>query len=262
MYLIDTHCHLDHIPKEHQQDAIKEALENNVKKLITVCCNLDQIKSGLEFANNNDFIWTTAGIHPTDLDGDIEKNLSQLYEYAKNEPKIIAIGEAGLDYYHDRFPHDLQEKYFRKQIKISQKLNLPIIIHIRGGKNPGENEKAFTDALKIIEEEKCINGVIHCFSGDSADVKRILDLGLMISITGIATYKRNEELRDAIKTIPMNKLMLETDAPYIGTITRRQFPSGPSYVAEIAEIIADVKEVSVEELIRITTENAKKFFGI
>lgn len=262
MYLIDTHCHLDHIPKEQQQDAIKEALDNNVKKMITVCCNLDQIKSGLKFANDYDFIWTTAGIHPTDLDGNIEENLKKLHEYAKNESRIVGIGEAGLDYYHDRFPHDLQEDYFRGQINISKDVNKPIIIHIRGGKNPGENEKAFNDAMKIIEEEKCINGVVHCFSGDSNDVKRILNQGLMISITGIATYKRNEELREAIKTIPMNRLMIETDAPYIGTITRRTFPSGPSYVAEIAEIIADVKGISKEEMIKITTENAEIFFGI
>jgi len=262
MYLIDTHCHLDHIPVKEQENAIKEALENNVKKMITVCCNLDQIKNGLKFANDYDFIWTTAGIHPTDLDGDMKENLVQLHKYAKNESRIVAIGEAGLDYYHDRFPHDLQVDYFRGQLGISKELNKPIIIHIRGGKNPGENEEAFSDALKIIEEEKCTNGVIHCFSGDANDVKKILDLGLMISITGIVTYKRNEELREAVKTIPMDRLMLETDAPYIGTVTRRSFPSGPSYVSEIAEFIAELKGVSVEELVRVTTENAERFFGI
>ncbi len=215
---------------------------------------MDEVGECIPLTDEYDFIWTTAGIHPTQLTDNIERELEKVFEYAKNEEKIVAIGEIGLDYYHDTAEHELQAEYFIGQLNIAKQLNKPAVIHCRGGKNPGENEHAFIDMIRIIEKEEFNNGVVHCFSGNKTEADKIADLGLMISFTGIITYENNEELREVVKDIPLNRIMLETDSPYIS--------KEPSDVAIIAKTVADIKNVPIEEVIRITTANAERFFGI
>ncbi|MBU0577536.1 TatD family hydrolase [Patescibacteria group bacterium] len=262
MYLIDTHCHLSHYEKADLKAVIERAGQADVKKLITVACNLEQIGECLPIADEYEFVWTTAGIHPTELTDNVERDLEKVYEYAKNEEKVVAIGEIGLDYYHDTSPHDLQAAFFIGQLNIARELNKPAIIHCRGGKNPGENEQAFIDMIKILENEKFSNGVMHCFSGNKVEAEKILDLGLMLSFTGIITYKNNEELREVVADTPLTQMMLETDCPYIAIDGKQDGPGQPAYVADIAKAVADIKGVPVEEVIRITTENAERFFGV
>ena len=261
-YYIDTHCHLNCCPDKKQKEVIERAQKYNVQKIITVTCNLEQIGQCLPITDQYDFIWTTAGIHPTDLTDNIERDLERIFEYAKNEEKIVAIGETGLDYYHDRFPHDLQAAFFVGQLNIAKQLNKPAILHCRGGKKPGENEQAFIDLIYILEQAEFSNGVVHCFSGNKIEARKILDLGLMLSFTGIATYPENEELHEVIAETPLNNMMLETDAPYISTESHRKEAGEPAFVTEIAETIADIKGVPIEEVIQITTENAERLFGI
>ena len=253
-YLIDTHCHLSHFKKDDLRAVVKRAEKSGIKKIITVACTLEETADCLAIADEYKNVWTTAGIHPTQLSDNIELDLERVFEYAKKENKIVAIGETGLDYYHDKAEHDLQAAYFVGQLNISRQTGKPAIIHCRGGKHPGENEQAFIDMIRILEEERFKNGVMHCFSGNKVEADKILDIGLMISFTGIITRLENEELREVVKNIPLNKMMLETDAPYIS--------KEPADIANIAKAVAGIKGVALDEVVQITTKNAERFFGV
>ena len=262
MYLIDTHAHISHFPKEKQEDVLDRAEAAGVKKLINVACDLDQIDPHLELAKANKNIWSSAGIHPTSLKEEMEVTLKKVYESAKNEEKIVAIGEIGLDYYHDKFPHDVQDKWLTAQLKIAKQLDLPAIIHCRAGKNPGENGSAFVDLAKILEREQFSNAVIHCFSGTEAEAQKMLDLGCMISFTGIITYLSNQKLRDVVRMVPLEKIMLETDCPYL-TIEGKRGQSGePAFMKKIAKCVAEIKGLSKDVVIDQIRKNTEDFFKI
>jgi len=261
MYLIDTHSHISNFKKANQQGVIDRAIKADVKKFINVACNLKECETNLQLANNYEYIWSTAGIHPTTLTDNIKEDLAKVREYAKNEDKIVAIGEIGLDYYHDKHPHDIQEAFFVGQLDIARELGLPAIIHCRSSKHPGANEEVFLDAIRILEQEKFTNGVIHCYSGNIIEAEKLLDMGLMISFTGIITYQNNEDLREVVKMVPLDRMMLETDCPYL-TIESKKGQGEPAYVVDIAQTVADVKGVPFEEVAKITTTNAERFFRI
>jgi len=261
MYLIDTHCHISHL-KRGQKAVIDRALKAGVKKFVNVACQLSEFQPSLDLAKKYEFIWSTAGIHPTMLTDNMERDLKLVRDFAAREERVVAIGEIGLDYYHDKFPHDQQESFFVAQLDIARELGLPAIIHLRSSKNPGGNETVFVDALRILEREDFNNGVAHCFSGNMIEAEKLLDLGLMISFTGIITYQNNEDLREVVKMVPLDRMMLETDSPYL-TIESKQGQAGePAYVKQIAEKVAEIKEVPYEEVARMMTENAERFFGI
>lgn len=261
-YAIDTHCHLTFMPQKVQKAVIDRAVKSGVKKMITVACNADEIQKCLSLAHQYNFVYATAGIHPTDIGKDMESDLKKVYEYAKNEKKIVAIGEIGLDYYHDRFPHDLQMEYLSRQLAIAKELNKPAIIHCRAGKFAGENSSIFPDMVKALNNANFSNGVMHCFSGTKKEAEAFLEMGLMISFTGIITYERNQELRDIVKVMPIEKLMIETDSPFLPPLKYKGQKNEPAYVFEVAKTIAEIKGLSVYEVLGITTRNAEEFFGI
>ena len=261
MYLIDTHSHISHFQKAKQKEVLERAMKVGVKKFLNVACNLKECGPHLEFAKEHDNVWSTAGIHPTALTDNMDEDLAKVREYAKNEDKIVAIGEIGLDYYQDKHPHDMQEYFFVGQLDIASELVLPAIIHLRSSKHPGDNEAVFGDAIRILERERFTNGVTHCFSGNMIEAEKILDLGLMISFTGIITYERNESLREVVKMVPLDRMMLETDCPYL-TIESKKGQGEPAYLVDIAQTVADIKGVPVEEVGLITTANAERFFKI
>jgi TatD DNase family protein len=268
MTLIDTHAHISHFKKADQQEVIDRAMKAGVKKFINVACSLKELAPHLELAKRYDNIWSTAGLHPTALPSpaqgggraDRDAALAEVRKYAAEE-KVVAIGEIGLDYYHDKFPHDLQEDFFVAQLAIASEFDLPAIIHLRSSKNPGGNEAVFEDAVRILAREKFTNGVTHCFSGNLIEAEKVLDLGLMISFTGIITYQNNDQLREVVKMVPLDRMMLETDCPYL-TIETKKGRGEPAYVREIAECVAGVKGVPFEEVARMTTANAERFFNI
>jgi len=259
--LIDTHSHISHFEKTKQQDVIDRAFEVGVKKFINVSCDLKEFETHLALAKKHDFIWSTAGMHPTSLPEDRENGLSEIRKYAA-EKKVVAIGEIGLDYYHDKHPHDMQEDFFIAQLDIAREFELPAIIHLRSSKNPGDNEAVFLDAIRILERERFNNGVTHCFSGNMIEAEKILDIGLMISFTGIITYKNNEELRRVVKMVPLDRMMLETDSPYLTIESKKGQPGEPANVLEIAKTVAEVKCIPLDEVAKITTANAERFFKI
>jgi len=262
MYLIDTHAHISHFKEEEQENVLKKARDVGVKKLINVACDLDQIIPHLNLAKNDENIWSSAGVHPTSLHEDIEGSMKMIHDIAKKEAKIIAIGEIGLDYYHDKFPHDLQDLWLSRQLKIATELNLPAIIHCRAGKNPGENSSAFVDLIQILKREKFSNGVIHCFSGTREEAKQMLNLGCMISFTGIITYPKNQELREVVKMVPLERIMLETDCPYLTIGSKRGQKGEPAFMVDIAKTVAEVKDLNENEVIDQIRRNTEEFFEI
>lgn len=262
MYLIDTHAHVSHFPPPKQPGVLERARKVGVKKLINVACDLDQIVPHLNLAKTDDAIWSSAGVHPTSLNEDLEGSMKMIEDYAKNEPKIVAIGEIGLDYYHDKFPHRMQDEWLSRQLAIAKKLELPAIIHCRAGKNPGENASAFQDLAVILKREIFSNAVIHCFSGTEAEAKTMLELGCMISFTGVITYRSNEKLRDVVKMVPLDRIMLETDCPYLTTESHRGQSGEPAFMPEIAKCVAEVKGMDEDEVIDQIRRNTEHFFGI
>lgn len=262
MYLIDTHAHISHFPLDQQEDVLKRARKAGVKKLINVACDLDQIEPHLEFANAHENVWSSAGVHPTSLGHDLEQAMQSIYEVAKREKKIVAIGEIGLDYYHDKFEHGVQDKWLTRQLDIARQLNLPAIIHCRAGKNPGENESAFIDLIHILERERFNNAVIHCFSGNKVEAEKLLDLGLMLSFTGIVTYNQNESLREVVQATPLDRIMLETDCPYLTIEGKRGQAGEPAFMVEIAKTISTVKGLKEAEVMDQIRKNTEIFFNI
>lgn len=260
MKLVDTHAHISHFKPYKQKGVLVRANQAGVTKLINVACSLQECQPHLELAKKHDHIWSTAGMHPTALPSDRNGSLAKIREFAKDE-KVVAIGEIGLDYYHDKFPHDVQEDFFVAQLDIAREFGLPAIIHARSSKHPGENEAVFEDLIQILDREDFSNGVIHCYSGNMIEAEKLLDMGLFISFTGIITYQNNEDLRKVVKMVPLDRMMLETDCPYL-TIESKKGQGEPAYLVDIAKTVAEVKGVDVGEVARMTTENAERFFGI
>jgi len=248
--------------KKEQKEMIHRAHEANVLKMITVACTLPQAKDCLALAKEHEWIFATAGIHPTDLSDNLEEDLKQVYDLAKMERKIVAIGEIGLDYYHDKFPRGLQIDFLTTQLQIAKRLGKPSILHCRAGKNPEENDSAFEDLYTILQDERVKDAVMHCFSGNQYQADEALDLGLMLSFTGNITYDRNAKLREIIKTIPIQRIMIETDSPFLTPKAFGEKPNEPAYVVEVAKTIAEVKELGLDEVLKVTSGNAERFFNI
>lgn len=261
-YAIDTHCHLHLMPSAERAAVLQRATSAGVRKLVNVACTLSELEQCLPLTREHDFIWTTAGIHPTELSEDMEGDLRRVYDYAKSEDRVVAIGEMGLDYYHDKFDHELQKNYLRGHLNIAKELQLPAVIHTRAGKYAGDNESAYRDMIDVLKTEDFSNGVMHCFSGNTEEAKQLLELGLSLSFTGIVTYARNEELRTIIKETPWDRLMIETDSPFLTPQLHRGKPNEPAYLIEVAKTIAEVKGVELERVLDETTKNAEQFFGI
>ncbi len=257
MYLIDSHCHLNmEFYKNDYQEVAKRAFENGVKKLIMIGTNFQDSQRGIQIANEISYAYTSIGWHPHDVKeiGNL-KNLMKIMKLAE-EKKVIAYGEIGLDYFKKYSPIDIQQKFFRYQIGIAKELNLPIIIHDRD---------ANRDVVKILKEEKAykVGGVIHCFSGELEYAKKVIDMNFYISFPGTITFKKNiEKAKKLIKNIPLNKILIETDSPFLTPEPFRGKRNEPAYVKYVAEKIAEFKNISFNEVAKTTTENCLKLFKI
>jgi len=261
-YAIDTHCHLTMIPAAKREGVLERANRAGVKKMVTLAVNLRSIRENLALAQKHPNIWVGAGIHPTDLESDLERDLEKVFEVAKNDHKIVAIGEIGIDYYHDNFSKDRQMAYLAGQLRISKQLKKPAVLHCRAGKFAGENDSAFADLYALLKKEKISNAVMHCFSGNRAQARGALDMGLMLSFTGIITYGRNEELKAVVGETPMDRIMIETDAPFLPPKNHKGEMNEPAFVIEVAKAIAEIKSMNLDEVLRMTSKNAERFFGI
>lgn len=260
--LVDTHAHLNFKAfKDNYREAIKKAFDAEVLGIINVGSNLETSKKALEIAGEYEKgIYAALGIHPTHI-GEIKDLAFEIEELKKlaQDSKVVAIGEAGLDYFHDKESREEQIVLFKELLNLGRELNLPLIIHCR---------EAFEDTLDVLKsatpnsQSGTIWGVVHCFSGSLSDALEILDLGLFVSFTGNITYPNAENLREVVREIPLEKIMVETDSPFLAPIPYRGERNEPSYVVEVAKKIAQIKEISFEKVAEVTTQNAQKIFKI
>ena len=254
MELIDTHCHLTDLSEEELCGVIARAQARGVKQQICIgaVSGLAGAKRAVEIAEQHPEVFATVGIHPQDA-GKVT-DTSEIEQYL-NHPRVVAIGETGLDFFRDWAPRDQQLKIFRETIGLAKRCQKKLVIHSR------EAQPEILSTLRAQGGDR-VGGVFHCFGGTLEEAKQILDIGFLISITGIVTFKSNHALRDTVRQIPLESLMVETDSPYMAPEPERGKPSESRHVYEIAAKIAEMKGLSLEEVARVTTENARKFFGL
>jgi TatD DNase family protein len=252
---IDTHVHLNADQYEEDlQDVINRALEAKVEKMVVIGFDRKTIERTMELIEQYDFVYGVIGWHPVDAIDCTQEDLEWIEELAAH-PKIVGIGETGLDYYWDKSPKDVQQALFRKQIQLAQKIDLPIIIH---------NRDATGDVVNILREENAasVGGVMHCFSGSVETARECIAMNFMISLGGPVTFKNARLPKEVATDIPLEHLMIETDAPYLAPHPYRGKRNEPAFVPLVAEEIARLKGLTIEEIAQATTDNAKKFFGI
>jgi len=253
--LFDSHAHLDDRRFDgDRKEVIKKIKDSGLSYVINAGADLPSTLHSIRLAHEYDFIYASVGVHPHDAKSMDEETLSILEGLAK-KPKVVAIGEIGLDYHYDNSPREVQRKWFREQLKLAKSLDMPIIIHDR---------EAHGDILQIVKEEKwsSMRGVFHCFSGSLEMARECIKMGFYISIAGPITYKNARKTVEVVKELPLEKLLIETDSPYLTPEPFRGRRNDPSYVRLVAEKIAEIKGISFEEVASETLKNAKALFNI
>ena len=253
--LADSHCHiLDPRLRDRADEIVGDLVKDGVAFIVEISADPDEAKEGLEFAGRHQNVYCTIGVHPNCAD----KYDSAFEKWAMKQKseKIVAYGECGLDYFHKFVDRELQQRVFKRQIVLADKLKLPLIVHCRD---------AYCDVSQILHEHKKYlnNGLlIHCFSGTSADVREFDGLDAYFAFGGAITFKKNLTCDSAIRAVPRDRILLETDAPYLSPEPHRGKINEPKMIKFIAEKVARVLDLTVEELARMTLENTKRFFGI
>jgi TatD DNase family protein len=257
--LIDTHTHLDDARYDGDRDAmIARAREAGVDTFITIGCDLATSKAAVALADQYPFVYASIGVHPHEVRHIGDDWYDELRRLAQH-PKVVAYGEIGLDYHYNHSPPKLQRERFREQILLARELNLPVIIHTRDAQE---------DTITILKEEQAgaTGGVFHCFTGDAWLAKDGLDLGFYLSFSGVVTFHNATMLREIVKTVPLDRMLIETDCPYLTPAPHRGKRNEPAYVKLVADTIAAVKSgaspVSAEEIGRLTAANARRLFKL
>lgn len=252
--LFDTHAHFDDERFDADRDAMLEQMKDfGVTNITNIASSMASSRRSVELAEKYDFVYASVGVHPSETENLTETDMEELRRLAQH-PKVRAIGEIGLDYhYPDDVAPDIQKKWFIRQLDLAQELNMPVIIHDRDSKG---------DSLEILKKMKISNGVVHCFSGSAETAREIVKLGMMISFTGVLTFKNARRAIEACAAVPTDRLMIETDCPYMAPEPHRGERNHSGYVRYVAEKMAEIKGISYEEMVDITDRNAKRFFGI
>jgi TatD DNase family protein len=254
--LFDTHAHLNDERFDADRKAvIQRARENGVSLIVNVGFDHQTITDTIELAEAYEFIYAAVGWHPNEATHFDEQALNRIEALAKTHPKVVAIGETGLDYYRDYATVDQQQYAFRRQIDVAKRVKKPLVIH---------NREASSDVVAILTEEgaRDIGGVMHCFSGDLNLARQCLDLGFYLSFGGPLTFKNAQELREVARYVPQDRILIETDCPYLAPHPLRGKRNESAYVRYVAEELARLFQRDVEEMGRITLENGKRLFGI
>jgi TatD DNase family protein len=253
--LVDTHLHLDMKPfDQDRQQVLERALESDIGYMITIGIDIPSSEKALQLARQYDFVYSSIGYHPhhaSDMETQALEELSRLV----SEPKVVAWGEIGLDFFHRHSPPETQKKVFRQQLEMAVDFDLPVIIHVRD---------AHEEMLEILIKtgKKGHKGVIHCYSGDYALAMVLIEMGYYISIPGTVTYKNAFQIQDVATRIPLEHLLLETDAPYLAPVPKRGKRNEPSFVTYTAKKVAQLRDITFQEVCRQTTDNAKTLFSL
>jgi TatD DNase family protein len=257
MKLIDTHCHLTFDPLADDIDGvIRRSIEAGVDGFITVATAPADMLNTLAIAEAHENVWASLGFHPHDAKDVGDDDLATMEKLAVENGKVVAIGEAGLDYHYDHSPRQVQQKIFRDQLGIAERVGKPVVIHCR---------EAFDETMAILDEfaGRLKDVVVHCYSGTAEQTKLLLDRGYYISFTGIVTFKKSEQARQAAAMVPLERMMVETDCPYMSPEPVRNIrPCEPAMMVHIAKRLAEVKGMDFEEFASAVTETSVKFFGL
>jgi TatD DNase family protein len=253
--LVDSHCHLDFdVFDEDLSETIQRARDAGVAAMVTICTRVTKFEEICAIAETDGNIWCSVGIHPHQAEEEPVVTVEDLVSRAAH-PKVIAIGETGLDYYYDNSPRELQETSFRTHIAASRETGLPLIVHTRD---------ADEDMAEILEDEMekgAFPGVLHCFSSGRRLAERALDIGFYISLSGIVTFKNAQDLRDIVKDVPVDRILVETDAPFLAPIPNRGKRNEPAFVADTAARVAELKAMDNQALSAASTENFFRLFS-
>jgi len=258
MELIDSHAHIDFPQFAEDRDAMLErARTAGVTTLLAIGSGPgpEKLDAAIPFAEQHDWIYATVGTHPHEAKELTPAHLEQLAKLAQH-PRVIAYGEIGLDYFYDHSPREVQQRVFRAQMELAAKAKLPLVIHCRD---------AWADCLDMLEKDwkpTGLGGILHCFTSTLEDAKRGLDMGFLISFAGNSTYPKAQNLRDVAKALPLENLLIETDAPYLAPQPYRGKRNEPAYVGEVAKTLASVRNLAADEVASATTENFRRFFGL
>lgn len=252
--LFDTHAHYNASQFNADRDAVLSALpRQGVGLVVNPGCDLESSRQAIALAEQYPFIYAAVGVHPEDCAGWRDSDVEELRKLSAR-PKVVAIGEIGLDYYWEENPsRELQKRVFRVQMELARELDLPVIVHDR---------EAHGDSLDIVREYPQVRGVFHCFSGSVEMAQELVRRGWMISFTGVLTYKNARKAVEAARAIPMDRLMIETDSPYMAPVPHRGERNHSGFVAHTCQKLAEIKGIDPEECARITMENGRRFFQI
>lgn len=254
--LVDSHCHLDYLERDGQDldQVVARAKQAGVDAMVTISTTLKGFPDVRAIAERYDEIYCTVGIHPHEAEAEPDVTAEQLIELAKH-PKVIGIGETGLDYFYEHSPRELQQRSFIEHIKASRETGLPLIVHTRD---------ADEDTIEILQSqyrEGAFPGVIHCFSSTQHLAEKSVEIGFSISLSGITTFKSAEEIRDTVRALPVDSLLVETDAPYLAPVPHRGKKNEPSFVAHTASFVAELKGMEANDFAEISTDNFYRLFG-
>jgi len=249
---IDTHMHIGNDFGVDPDTFVENAKKVGVHQLIASFCEKDDLLLSTEFVNKYKNLYACVGYHPEISNKIVDKDYEILEEFIKKNPKIVAIGEIGLDYYWEKDNKEKQREVFKKQLELAEKLNLPVVIHSRD---------AINETYEILKEFKTVKGVIHCFSGSLEMAKKFMELGYYLGIGGVVTFQ-NSKLGSVVEQIPLTRLLLETDSPYLAPVPVRGTTNESKNIPYIAKKIANLKKISIEEVERVTTKNAFELFDL
>jgi TatD DNase family protein len=255
MRYVDTHCHVHFADYEHDAGVVlAKAALSGVTKVICVGCTLSDSQAGVEFVNHREGAWASIGLHPHEgsVYVDDHRALQQFRDLA-DKPKVVAIGETGLDYYYEHSTKEDQQKLLRFQLDLAIEHNLPLIFHVRD---------AFEDFWRIYDEYEGLRGVVHSFTATEKELDEILSRGLYVGLNGIITFTKNQEQLEAAKKLPLDRLLLETDAPFLTPVPFRGRICEPGHVIVTAEFLSHIRGEELEQLAAATTQNAKRLFNI
>ncbi|MGC8796686.1 TatD family hydrolase [Thermodesulfovibrio sp.] len=249
--MIDSHCHLEMF-KEEIPDVIQRAYDAGVNTIITIGSDIESLDEAVKIAEQYPMVYATVGIHPHDAKDFNEEVLKKIFELSRR-PKVVAIGEIGLDYHYEHSPRDVQRYAFIQQLELARQIGLPVVIHSR---------EAFDDTVAILKEQNVHKAVMHCFSGSLSQAKKAIEMGFFISISGVVTFKNAKKIKEVAQFIPDDYLMIETDAPYLAPEPKRGRRNEPAFLIYTAKALAELRAVTVEDIDRITTVNVNKLFRI
>lgn len=251
MKLIDSHAHMDNDAFDCDREEVFQRIEEKMDFILNIGYDLESSKKSVEYANKYDFVYATVGFHPDEISGYSQESLEILEDLAQ-DPKVVAIGEIGLDYHWMTHPKEVQQDIFRKQLNFARKIGKPVVIHSR---------EAMEDTINILNEFPDIKGIFHCYPGSVESAKGLVDR-FYLGIGGVLTFKNAKKLIEVVKEIPLEKLVLETDCPYMTPAPFRGKRNEPLYVEYVARKIAEIKNIDFETVAEITNKNTRIVYGI